>query len=179
MRDLLMVGIAACTAVASAPGPARPADKVPMKGVIIVQPFGLEQVRLLPGPFRQAMELDRKYLLSLDPDRLLHNFRINAGLASSAKPLGGWEAPTCELRGHFVGHYLSACALMYAGTGDERLKERAEYVVTELAQCQKALGRGYLSAFPEEFIDRVENLKPVWAPWYTLHKVLAGLSDVN
>jgi DUF1680 family protein len=174
-----MMGIAACSVVASAPGLARPADKVPMNGAIAVQPFGLEQVRLLPGPFRQAMELDRKYLRSLDPDRLLHNFRSNAGLASSAEPLGGWEAPTCELRGHFVGHYLSACALMYASTGDERLKERAEYVVAELAKCQKALGRGYLSAFPEEFIDRVENLKRVWAPWYTLHKILAGLIDLN
>lgn len=179
MRDFLMVAIAACTAVASVPSPAWPADQVPMKGVTIVQPFELEQVRLLPGPFLRAMELDHKYLLLLEPDRLLHNFRINAGLASSARPLGGWEAPTCELRGHFVGHYLSACALMYAGTGDERLKERAEYVVAELAKCQKALGHGYLSAFPEEFIDRVENLKKVWAPWYTLHKILAGLIDVN
>src|SRR5262249_60705655 len=82
------------------------------------QPFALTDVRLLDGPFKQAMQLDAQYLLSLDPDRLLHNFRVNAGLPSEAKPLGGWEKPDVELRGHTVGHYLSALALMYASTGD-------------------------------------------------------------
>src|SRR5262245_38400848 len=77
---------------------------IPMKA----QPFSLSEVRLLDGPFKHAQEMDRKYLLSLDTDRLLHNFRVNAGLPSTAKPLSGWEAPDCELRGHFVGHYLTA-----------------------------------------------------------------------
>ena len=71
-------------------------------------PFPLQDVRLLDGPFRDAMVRDQQYLLELDPDRLLHNFRVNAGLPSTAKPLGGWEAPDVELRGHTVGHYLSA-----------------------------------------------------------------------
>ncbi len=146
--------------------------------LMAAEPFPLTQVRLLEGPFKRAMELDHRYLLSLDADRLLHNFRVNAGLPTSAKPLGGWEAPDCELRGHFVGHYLSACAMMYASTGDARLKERAGYILAELAKCQQSLGHGYLSAFPESFIDRVEARKPVWAPWYTLHKILAGLLDV-
>ena len=154
-------------------GQARP--KVPPK----VEPFSLQQVRLLDGPFKHAMELDHKYLLSLDPDRLLHNFRVKAGLPSSAKPLGGWEEPKCELRGHSVGHYLSACAMMYASTGDAKLKERADLVVAELAKCQDKIGTGYLSAYPEEFIDRVEAGKRVWAPWYTLHKIYAGLLDVH
>lgn len=140
-------------------------------------PFELRQVRLLDGPFRHAMELDHQYLLSLDPDRLLHVFRTNAGLPSSAEPLGGWEDPKCELRGHFVGHYLSACSLMYASTGDQRLKQRVDYIVAELAKCQEKLGGGYLSAFPVEFIDRVETTGRVWAPYYTLHKILAGLLD--
>lgn len=108
------------------------------------------------------MELDRAYLLSLDVDRLLHNFRVNAGLPSSAKPLGGWEEPNCELRGHCVGHYLSACAMMYASTGDERLKEKGNAVVEGLSECQAKIGSGYLSAYPEEFIDRVEATKRVW-----------------
>ena len=77
---------------------------------MIARPFDLGEVRLLDGPFKTAQDADAKYLLSLDLDRLLHNFRINAGLPSTAKPLGGWESPTTELRGHFVGHYLSACA---------------------------------------------------------------------
>ena len=84
-----------------------------------------------------------------------------------------------ELKGHFTGHYLSACALMYASTGDERFKARGEQVVAGLAACQRKLGSGYLSAFPEEFIDRVERQQRVWAPWYTLHKILAGLLDMN
>ena len=84
-----------------------------------VQPFDLRHVRLLEGPLRDAQERNRRYLLSLDPDRLLHTFRLTAGLPSSAEPLGGWEKPTCELRGHFAGHYLSACALAHSATGDE------------------------------------------------------------
>jgi uncharacterized protein len=148
---------------------------VPLKALA----FDLEDVRLLTGPFLHAMELDQKYLLALDADRLLHNFRKNAGLPSSAHPLGGWEAPKVELRGHFTGHYLSACALMYASTGDARFKSKGDQVVSGLAQCQRKLGSGYLSAFPEEFIERVEHQKRVWAPWYTLHKILAGLLDMN
>jgi len=140
--------------------------------------FCLEDVRLLEGPLARAMELDRDYLLSLDVDRLLHNFRVNAALPSSARPLGGWEEPNCELRGHFVGHYLTACAMMYASTGDERLKEKGNAIVSGLAECQAKIGSGYLSAYPEEFIDRVEARKRVWAPYYTLHKIYAGLLDM-
>lgn len=148
-----------------------------------VTPFDLSQVRLLDGPFQQAQRRDLKYLLSLDPDRLLHNFRVTAGLPSSAKPLGGWEAPKCEVRGHSLGHYLSACALMYSSTGNGQIKARAVGIVAELAKCQAALPKqghhpGFLSAFPESFFDRVDQGKPVWAPYYTLHKIMAGLLDV-
>jgi hypothetical protein len=148
------------------------------KGVWKVKPFPTTQVRLRNGPFKEAMEANRRYLLSLPPDRLLHTFRLNAGLPSSATPLGGWEKPDCELRGHFAGgHYLSGCALMYASAGDEELKARANLVVAELAKCQQALGEGYLSAFPKEFFDRLRDGKRVWAPFYTLHKILAGMLD--
>jgi len=144
-----------------------------------VLPFSLKQVRLGDGPCKQAMEADRRYLLSLPPDRLLHTFRLNAGLTSSAEPLGGWEKPDCELRGHYAGgHYLSACALMYASTGDEDLKKNANTVVSGLGQCQTALKSGYLSAFPVEFFDRLRERKEVWAPFYTMHKIMAGLLDM-
>src|SRR5690242_4649624 len=159
------------------------APRVDDKAPFAATPFPLQQVRLLDGPFRQAMRLDEQYLLSLDPDRLLHNFRVNAGLPSSAKPLGGWEAPDVELRGHSVGHYLSALALIYAGSGDVRFKTRADLMVAELARIQqeqaKRFHRGYLSAFPEEFFDRVESRQKVWAPYYTIHKIMAGLLDVS
>ena len=141
-------------------------------------PFDLAEVRLLDGPFKNAQELNRRYLHELDADRLLHTFRLNAGLPSSAQPLGGWEEPKGELRGHFVGHYLSACALMYASTGDEKIKAKADAMVAELAKCQGKIGSGYLSAFPEEFFDRVEARQRVWAPYYTLHKIYAGMVDM-
>src|SRR5579872_2831314 len=99
-------------------------DKVEPSVSLKAWAFPLQEVRLLDGPFKHAMDLDGAYLLALDTDRLVHNFRVNAGLPSTAQPLGGWEAPKGELRGHFVGHYLSACALMYASTGDKRLKEK-------------------------------------------------------
>ena len=153
-------------------------EKVEPSVPMAVWAFPLQEVRLLPGPFQHAMQLDAAYLLSLDTDRLAHNFRVNAGLPSNAKPYGGWEAPDCELRGHFVGHYLTACAQMFAATGDQRFLEMGRAVVRALAPCQEKLGNGYLSAFPETFIDRVEQRKQVWAPYYTLHKILAGLEDM-
>jgi len=130
------------------------------------------------------MERDRAYLLRLDPDRLLHTFRLNVGLPSKAEPYGGWEGPDVELRGHSIGHYLSACSLMYRSTGEAVFKQRVDYLVAELVKCQAAspaMGyhEGYLSAFPESFIERVEARQPVWAPWYTLHKIMAGLFDAH
>lgn len=140
----------------------------------------LAQVRLLPGEFKERQDLHRRVILSYDVDRLLHNFRVNAGLPSSAKPYGGWEAPNCGLRGHFTGHYLSACALMYGATGDAQFKDRADKLVAELAKCQAALGGGYLSAFPASEFDLLETkfFDGVWAPYYTIHKIMAGLIDV-
>src|SRR5262245_59075565 len=146
-----------------------------------VRPFPLERVRLLPGPFLEARDRNSRYLLSLPQDRLLRSFRVNAGLPSSAEPLGGWEKPDCELRGHFTGgHYLSACALTYAATREEEFRARANAMVAELAKCQKALGAsGYLSAFPEEQFDRLRAGVKVWAPFYTYDKILRGHLDVH
>lgn len=166
--------IALCAAVAAyGAEPVRPV--VPRKA----EPFDLKDVRLLDGPFRRAFELDVAYLKSLPPDRLLHNFRVTAGLPSQAKPLGGWEAPDCEVRGHFVGHYLSACAMAYRASGDRLLKANADAVVAGMAECQARFASGYLSAFPEDFFDRLESLKPVWVPWYTMHKLYKGLLDMH
>ena len=144
-----------------------------------VEPFPLSQVRLLAGPSQQEQETNRRWLHSLPSDRLLHMFRLTAGLASSAQPLGGWEKPDCELRGHFAGgHYLSACALAYASTGDDELKKKADGMVAELAKCQTRQKNGYLSAFPEELFDRLRNGQNVWAPYYTIHKIMAGHLDM-
>jgi DUF1680 family protein len=142
-----------------------------------VQPFDLAAVRLRPGAALEALETNRRYLMGLDPDRLLHMFRVTAGLPSSAAPLGGWEAPDNELRGHFTGHYLSACALLALQTADPAVRARGVQVAAELAKCQAAIGSGYLSAFPDELFDRLRAGQPAWAPFYTLHKIMAGLFD--
>jgi DUF1680 family protein len=141
------------------------------------QPFPMAQVRLGDGPLREMQERDRVYLFMLPNDRLLHSFRLTAGKPSTALPLGGWEAPDGELRGHFAGgHYLSACALMYAATGDDALRVKAEALVAGLAECQQE--NGYLSAYPETFYDRLKKHQEVWAPFYTYHKILAGHIDM-
>jgi DUF1680 family protein len=149
-----------------------------------LEPFPLRDVRLLDGPFLEMQRRGLETLLSFEPDRLLHTFRLNAGLPTNAKPYGGWEGPKVELRGHSLGHYLTACALAFEATGDERLKTRALQATAELRKVQLALAArgatpGYLAAFPEEFFDRVEQRRGVWAPYYTLHKILAGLLDVH
>lgn len=169
------VATAAFASAARDPGAPRPLkEKAPRE----VAPYPPQEVRLLDSPFRRAMERNREFLHRLEADRLLHTFRVNAGLPSAAEPLGGWERPDCELRGHFLGHYLSACALMHAGDGDDVLKARGRALVAELAKCQKANGGGYLSAFPTEFFDRLRDGKRVWAPFYTIHKLMAGLLDM-
>lgn len=149
-------------------------------------PFPLTQVRLLESPFQSAMELDGKYLLSLQPDRLLSWFRKEAGLQPKAPVYGGWES--MGLAGHTLGHYLSACSLMYQSTGDPRFRQRVEYIVNELAECQQANGNGYVAAIPggKELFAKVAQgeintqgfgLNGGWSPWYTIHKELAGLID--
>jgi DUF1680 family protein len=141
------------------------------------QPFELRAVRLRPGPVLDALEVNRRFLMAQDTDRLLHTFRLTAGLPSAAAPLGGWEAPDNELRGHFTGHYMSACALLAAQTDDAALRSRGISVAGELARCQAAIGTGYVSAFPVDLFDRLRAGQPAWAPFYTLHKIMAGLFD--
>lgn len=139
--------------------------------------FPLGQVTLSPGPFAEAAAINAHYLHQLPVDRLAHNFLRQAGLPSTAQPLGGWESPECELRGHFCGgHWLSAAALVWASTADRTLKQRADELVAILARCQRS--DGYLSAFPDSFFERLSLGQKVWAPFYTLHKILCGHLDM-
>ncbi len=141
------------------------------------QNFPMTQVRLRDGLLKNALEINRDYLFLVPNDRLAHMFRVTAGVPSTAEPLGGWEAPDCELRGHFAGgHYLSACALLFASTGDENIKAKGDDLVADLARCQRA--DGYLGAYPATFYDRLRNFQKVWAPFYTYHKIMAGHLDM-
>ncbi|MGH9477279.1 MAG: beta-L-arabinofuranosidase domain-containing protein [Terriglobales bacterium] len=178
------VGAAACLrpAQALALAAARPAAAPQLADRIelLAEPFPLAQVRLLHSPFADAFAANDAYLRSLPTASLAHSFRLTAGLASSAQAFSGWEAPQCQLRGHFTGgHYLSACALRYAQAGDDAVREQGEAMIAELAACQKQLGSGYVSAFPETLFDHLEADQPVWAPFYTLHKILAGCLDMH
>jgi hypothetical protein len=142
-------------------------------------PFPLASVRLATGIFREEEEINARYLDSLSVDRLLHTFRLTAGISSSAAPYKGWEDPTCELRGHFAGgHFLSAVALAFASSGNTILKSRGDELVAGLGACQKKIGTNYLSAYPTELFEHLAQGKPVWAPFYTYHKIMAGLLDM-
>ena len=161
------------------PSAAKPAVKPAVR--IAVQPFDLTDVKLLDSPFKQAMHLNASYLLSLEPDRFLHYFRVNAGLEPKAPAYGGWESPTTGA-GRCLGHYLSALSLQYRATGDSRFKERIDYIVSELAVCQQT--NGFLSAqtnLAESFAALAaghgDALLKSRVPWYIQHKMFAGLRD--
>ncbi|MCQ6959099.1 glycoside hydrolase family 127 protein [Mucilaginibacter aquariorum] len=149
--------------------------------------FNLNQVQLLNGPFKTAMKADEAYLLSINPDRLLSDFRSHSGLKPKGAKYEGWESS--GLAGHTLGHYMSAIAMHYASTGDAEFLKRANYIVSELDECQKARKTGYIGAIPKEdtiwaevaageIRSRGFDLNGGWSPWYTVHKVFAGLLDV-
>lgn len=147
-------------------------------GVEKAVPFQSTNVTLKPSWIKHREDLNITFLKSLDPDRLLHNFRITAGLPSEAKPLEGWEAPDIGLRGHFVGHYLSAVSHLVERYKDPQLNTRLEYLIDELYKCQQVNNNGYLSAFPDKDFDILESkFTGVWAPYYTYHKIMQGLLD--
>ncbi len=152
------------------------------------RPLPLNAVRLTGGPLKVAQDLDAKYLLSLEPDRMLAFYRKRAGLEPKAEPYGGWDGDDRNLTGHVAGHHLSAISLMWEATGDSRFKQRADYMVGELKAVQDKNGDGYLSALArgrEAFGELAKgtirsasfDLNGLWSPWYTLHKTFAGLRD--
>ena len=110
--------------------------------------FNLSDVKLLESPFTEARAADVKYLLKIEPDRLLADFRSHSGLKAKGERYGGWESS--GLAGHSLGHYLTALSLHYAATGDKDFLQRINYIVNELDECQKARKTGYLGAIPNE-----------------------------
>lgn len=153
----------------------------------IVTYANLHDVRLLDSPFKHAMELNAGWMLELDMDRLLANFRKNAGLAPKAESYGGWE--NSGIAGHTLGHYLTAAAQQYAATGDERFKLRTDYLVAELDSCQEYFVNGFIGGMPggDKVFKEVKrgiirskgfDLNGVWSPWYNLHKTMTGLNAV-
>ncbi len=145
-------------------------------------PLAPGKVKLLPGLFLDRFTLNRSYMLSLTTPHLLQNFYMEAGLwgprFKTDDMHGGWEAPTCQLRGHFLGHWLSGAAMIAANTGDQEIKGKADYIISELARCQVENGGEWAGSIPSKYLDWVARGKWVWAPHYTLHKTLMGLWDM-
>ena len=151
-----------------------------------VQSFPLSDVRLLKSPFEQAQETDMKYILSLNPDRLLAPYLREAGLTPRAPSYGNWE--NTGLDGHIGGHYLSALSLMYASTGNPEIKKKLDYMLAELKRCQDHNGNGYVGGIPggKAMWQEIEKgninsnsfgLNNKWVPLYNIHKLYAGLYD--
>jgi DUF1680 family protein len=161
-----------------------------------VEPFPMEAVRLKPSAFLTALDANRGYLLQLDPDRLLHNYRSQAGLSPKGAVYGGWEDDT--IAGHTLGHYLSALSLMHAQSGDAECARRVRYIVGELALCQAQAPDGFVAGFTRRRGGAIESGKLVfeeikrgqihstgfdlnggWSPLYNWHKLMAGLLDAD
>ncbi len=139
----------------------------------------MTDVRLTSGACKDAQEANRGVLERLPADRLIHNFRVNAGLSSSAAPLGGWEAPDCELRGHFTGHSFLRAPSCMRSTGDNDVKAKGDDMVGDLAECQRETRGRIPQRVSHRFFDRLNARKKVWAPYYTLHKIMAGMLDMH
>ncbi|KAA9130512.1 glycosyl hydrolase [Marinihelvus fidelis] len=148
--------------------------------------FLLDQVRLLDGPFKAAQDRNIDYLLALEPDRLLAPYLREAGLEPKAPTYGNWEGS--GLDGHIGGHYVSALALAVAATGRDDMRQRLDYMLTELKRAQDANGDGYIGGVPEsnrlwgeirrgDINADLFSLNGGWVPWYNIHKTFAGLRD--
>jgi DUF1680 family protein len=196
-REILAgAGRAVLTAGAvSAPVLARAATapSIPLKPVALP----LTAIRLRPSDYATAVQVNQRYLLRLEPDRFLHNFRKYAGLEPKGPIYGGWESDT--IAGHTLGHYLSALVLTWQQTDDAEMRRRADYIVAELAEAQAKRGTGYVGAlgrkgpngtivdgeaiFPEVMRGEIKSggfdLNGSWSPLYTVHKLFAGLLDVH
>ncbi len=192
-RSAIKLGLSAgALPLLAAPSLLAAAGRSTRRGVspdrIRARPLPLDAVRLQGGPLKHAQDLIARYLLQLEPDRMLAYYRERAGLPRKAEPYDGWDGGGRNLTGHIAGHYLSAVSLMWAATGEPRLKERADYMVRELKVVQDKHGDGYLSALEGgreafarlargEIQSAAFDLNGLWSPWYTLHKTFAGLRD--
>ena len=149
--------------------------------------LGRSNVRVTGGVFRERMNTDKNYLKELDPQCLLQNFYLEAGIImpglqmvpdpSNANLHWGWEAPLCQLRGHFLGHFLSAASAFVATDNDTDLKVKVDHIVSELARCQELNGGKWVGSIPEKYMDRLAMPEYIWSPQYTMHKTVMGLVD--
>jgi len=141
-----------------------------------------KSVKLFEGEMLRREQENKKYLMSLENLYLLRSYRHEAGRFSDrehdANALNGWEDLSCQLRGHFLGHWLSAAAFHYQETEDVELKAKAEAILMELEECQKDNGGEWACSIPEKYLYWIGQGRNIWAPQYTIHKLFMGLVDV-
>lgn len=142
-----------------------------MKDKIIYKSVELYQVSIQDTYYINAFTKELRYLKSLEIDRLLAGFLQVKGNKPKADVYPGWE--DTEIKGHTFGHYLVAISQAYLATKDDTLLKDIYYIIDELAEAQ--LDSGYLFASGEYLFDNVENRKPAWVPWYTMHKIFEGI----
>lgn len=144
----------------------------------MLQQINVENARLLPGLFKERADLNRSYLLELKNENLLQNFCLEACIRTDRDITTmhlGWESPTCQLRGHFLGHWLSAASMLIAQNRDRALKAKLDDIVDTLLLCQKKNGGKWIGPIPEKYFYQLEKNEAVWSPQYTMHKILMGL----
>ncbi|MBP1559954.1 MAG: glycoside hydrolase family 127 protein [Oscillospiraceae bacterium] len=144
----------------------------------MLKQINIENAHLLPGLFKERADVNRAYLMELKTENLLQNFYLEACIRTDrdiSEMHLGWESPTCQLRGHFLGHWLSAASMLIAQNNDRELKAKLDNIIDELERCQKLNGGKWIGSVPEKYFERLEKNEYIWSPQYTLHKTLLGL----
>ena len=140
------------------------------------------EVKITENELLRREQDNRDYLMSLENKYLLRNYLLEAGRISGRgmdpNAMGGWEDPSCQLRGHFLGHWLSAAAIRYYEIGDKELWSKAYSIVEELEICQKDNGGRWVAPIPEKYLHWIGQGRNIWAPQYNMHKLFMGLVDV-
>ena len=173
-----------CACLAAFAGPAANC-----KDAERAEEFNLSQVQISrDSPFYKAMEIDKKYLLGYDYDRLVAYSRREAGLPEKAAPYGSWEMAAPN-GGATAGHALSALSMLYASTRDPQVLEKINFLVDEFSACQDSDGYINMGQKNRELLEKIKReargnfykdrylLLGTWAPFYWRHKVYAGLRD--
>lgn len=152
----------------------------------MISTVNLNQVKLSNGLFKERENINRQYLMELDSECLLQNFYFEAGICTAnsrvhdpanVKMHWGWEAPSCQLRGHFLGHWLSAASKLIASYDDKELEIKLNHIIDELERCQQLNGGKWVGSIPEKYFARLETYEYIWSPQYTMHKTCMGLLD--
>lgn len=144
----------------------------------MLKQINIENAHLLPGLFKERADLNRSYLMELKTENLLQNFYLEACIRTDrdiSEMHLGWESPTCQLRGHFLGHWLSAASMLIAQNNDRELEAKLDIIIDELERCQKLNGGKWIGSVPEKYFEKLEKNEYIWSPQYTMHKTLLGL----